>query len=126
MPHESHENNTGFFDSEYLRTNCFCPLCQVGIPNIDIRVLKNTESATLFHLKCKKCHGATVILNYAGQMGVHSIGILTDLTSHEILRTLKSRPITSEETLLWYSALKNFSGDPRIQKEFEFLKHSTV
>ncbi len=49
-------------------------------------MINETETAHLLYIKCRQCHAAILALVMANQMGVSSIGVITDLDSYEVTR----------------------------------------
>lgn len=82
-----------------------CPLCQARYqPNL-AKVIAEKDDAYLLHVPCAKCHSAVVALIFTNMFGVNSVGILTDLTSEEVLPAQR-QVVDADDVLGIFSALK--------------------
>ena len=85
-----------------------CPLCKARYqPNL-AKIIAEKEDAYLLHVPCAKCHSAVVALVSASAFGVSSVGVLTDLTSDEVLAANRG-PISSDDVLDLYRAISDGS-----------------
>jgi hypothetical protein len=66
-------------------------------------VIAEREDAYLLHVPCVKCKSAVVALIFANMFGVNSVGVLTDLTSDEVLTT-DSQAVSADDVLALYEA----------------------
>lgn len=99
------DQDKGFFQ-EGFRLMAHCPLCQARYqPNL-AKVIAEKEDAYLLHVPCAKCHSAIVALIFANTFGVNSVGVLTDLTSDEVLTT-QHRRIEADDVLAVFEAAKS-------------------
>lgn len=75
-----------FLPSEGLKVISACPLCNVHYTPLQAHVIDAREDAHLLHLECRNCGCAVVAAIRSEQLGVSSIGLLTDLTSDDVVR----------------------------------------
>jgi len=76
-----------------------CPVCKSVYYPSEINIIDERENAHLLHLQCRKCKSCLLVLIVAGPKGINSIGLLTDLESHETLKFLESSPLNADEVL---------------------------
>lgn len=90
---------------EGLKFISSCPVCQHQYNPIEAKILTERENAHLLYIKCQRCQAAILALVRASQMGLTSIGLITDLDSHEVSRF--KVPITSNAILDIYQAVQS-------------------
>jgi hypothetical protein len=94
------------FFQEGFRLMAHCPLCQTRYqPNL-AKVIAEKEDAYLLHVPCAKCHSAVVALIVTNMFGVNSVGVLTDLTSEEVLPA-QHQLVDADDVLELYQAAKS-------------------
>lgn len=76
-----------------------CPLCAHHYEESRAVVLEEYKGNHLVHITCKQCKGAILHLVMMTQLGLNSIGIITDLSAMEVAN-LKMKPIIDEDQLL--------------------------
>jgi hypothetical protein len=92
-----------FQDQMQIISNC--PVCNSRNFPAQIRILAERENAHVLHIRCRKCHSNLLVLVTFGQQGVISTGLLTDLTSDEVLRFGQGRPVSSDDLIELYEQL---------------------
>jgi len=97
-----HDLERPFFH-EGFRLMARCPLCQTRYQPSAAKVIAEREDAYLLHVPCVKCKSAVVALIFANMFGVNSVGVLTDLTSDEVLTT-DSQAVSADDVLALYEA----------------------
>lgn len=90
-----------------------CPMCGTEYVPEEARVVSEKEGAFLIHTNCKKCRCSVVATLVANQMGVSSIGLITDLTYEDVLKFKDGESITADDILSVYSLL---AKDARVEK----------
>lgn len=96
----NHQHN-----EEGLKLISHCPLCHKAYNPIKAKVLEERDGAHLLYIKCQDCHCAVLALVMASAMGMSSIGLITDLQSHEVGRLERLGPITDRDILDCYQLL---------------------
>lgn len=86
-------------DREELRIIAVCPICQTKYHPLASRVVAQRGEHHLLHLECRRCGSAVVAFVTASETGNDSIGMLTDLTSEELLGVVGQSPVTSDDAL---------------------------
>jgi hypothetical protein len=94
------------FFHEGFRLMAQCPLCQNRYQSAEARVLAEKEDAYLLHVPCHKCGSAVVALIFANNLGVNSVGMLTDLTGDEVL-SANREIVTADDVLEVYEQLQS-------------------
>jgi hypothetical protein len=61
----------------------------------------------LWHVMCKNCLHAIMLAVIINEQGVNSVGVLTDLKSHEALRFHSQPPVSSDDCLTLHAALQH-------------------
>lgn len=65
-------------------------------------MLEEKDGAHLIHVECNNCHSSIVAVIITGGIGVSSVGLITDLTSSDVMRFKESPPINEDEVLEAY------------------------
>ncbi|HBZ36499.1 MAG TPA: hypothetical protein DEO26_02115 [Candidatus Veblenbacteria bacterium] len=74
------------FSSDALRLISYCPLCEASYNPLRAKVLEERGDAHLLHIQCASCGSLVVALLFNSMSGPTSIGLVTDLTSDDVLR----------------------------------------
>ncbi|HEX9664601.1 MAG TPA: hypothetical protein VGA49_02155 [Patescibacteria group bacterium] len=92
---------------EGLRFVSSCPICGVKFNPIQARIIDEKEDAHLIHIQCKKCHSCIIALIYTADVGVTSIGLITDLTAEDVIKFKSTDSIGSDDVIEVYRLLEN-------------------
>lgn len=84
---------------EGLRLISYCPLCHANFNPFKIKVLEERGDSHLLHTECQCCHSSVVILVLASELGVSSVGLVTDLMSDEIIKFKDSHEVNSDDVI---------------------------
>lgn len=68
----------------------YCPLCETSYNPMEARVLGEKEDGHLLHIRCKKCLNSILALVLVSNVGVSSVGLVTDLTYEDVVRFRES------------------------------------
>lgn len=96
---------------ENLQSLVRCMVCNKKHRPRKMIVLEEGADRTTFHLSCDDCGTASLLFLSQGQMGIVSLGMMTDLEQGEARRLYKGAPVSSDEVLEAHTVLKNFTGD---------------
>lgn len=88
-----------------LRLISYCPLCNAHYNPAEAKILEQKEGAHLIHVECGACHSSIVAVVIMGGIGISSVGLITDLTSQDVLRFKNSNPINEDDVIEAYRAL---------------------
>ncbi len=82
-----------------------CPICNYNYDPMEAKILEESEGAELIYIKCKNCQSAIVALISINQLGITSVGLITDLDSSEVSQFKEMRGISANDVLEVYEAL---------------------
>ena len=92
---------------EGLRLVSICPLCSSKNAPTQSRVIDTHEDTSLVHLSCGKCRQKILIQFRMSAIGVHCIGIITDLSWEDACRLMKDRHVDIDDVLDVHEALND-------------------
>jgi len=95
-----------YFD-EGVTLISYCPLCQSSYNPQEARVLGEKEDSHLLHIQCGNCANAIIALVLISSVGVSSVGLVTDLSYHEVNRFKESAPVSTDEVIDVHNMLQN-------------------
>lgn len=93
------QNTPLHFPQEGLRLISYCPLCHTNFNPFKIKILEEKGDSHLLHTECQCCHSSVVILVLASELGVSSVGLVTDLTGDEVMKFKNSSEVTSDDVI---------------------------
>lgn len=88
-----------------------CPLCTKDYAHTDMNIVGEGEGTQLIHITCPSCKHAIVALVVLSQLGVSSIGMLTDLNAQEMSRLMTTMAISQDDVLTFHDALLEHQQD---------------
>jgi len=91
--------------SDGLKLLSYCPLCDTSFNPLRARVLEERDDAHLVHIQCSKCGSAIVALILNSVVGITSVGLLTDLTSDDVMHFKDESALTSDEVLTFHKII---------------------
>lgn len=91
---------------EGLKMMAECPLCKQAYSEKEARVIEEKNSAHLVHITCPHCHHSILALIIVSQVGMSSVGMITDLGMDDARRLKNLGPITEDELLNFHSLLQ--------------------
>lgn len=102
------ENQTGsyHFSPEGLKLISRCPLCAENYQPFQASIVEEKEEAQLLHIQCRKCQSSIVALIVNGQLGLTSVGLITDLTSGDVEYFKDASRVSEAMVLEAYTQLK--------------------
>lgn len=86
-----------FNDSTTLITHC--PICNLRFDPLEAKILDENDSSHLVYIKCQSCKSAILAIIVSSNMGVSSIGLVTDLSSDDVLRFKEQAAISSDDVI---------------------------
>lgn len=86
-----------------------CPLCSEQYDTEKVQVIQEHTGAHLLHLTCQRCSSAMLALVMVSSLGMGSVGVVTDLTSEDVIRLQDIEPVTSDDVLTFYEFLAESS-----------------
>lgn len=88
-----------------------CPVCNKKYRTAKILVLDEDDKRTTLHMTCESCNAATIVFVSLGQLGVVSLGTLTDLEQSEARRVFQGEAVSADHVIEVHQFLKNYTGD---------------
>lgn len=98
--------NNPYLPSEGLKLIAHCPLCNTQYNPMMAKILEEREDAHLMHVECRKCGSSIVALVLAGGLGVSSVGLITDLTSEDVVKFKNTRDVRSDDVIELHAILE--------------------
>lgn len=90
---------------EDLRLITYCPLCHTHFNPLEAKILDEKGDSHLLHMECRGCHSSIVVLVLASELGVSSVGLVTDLKSDEVIKFKNLMEISCDDVLSVYKEL---------------------
>lgn len=89
-----------------LKLVSFCPVCHERYNPLEAKVIDENQGAHLLHVRCRHCQSTILALILASNLGISSIGLVTDLDSQEIGKFKNSDPVGGDDVLDVYQSLE--------------------
>ncbi len=87
------------FFGETLKLVTYCPLCETKHSSTEAKVLDENDGAKLVHIQCKKCSASVVAVVFQNALGMSTVGVVTDLTSTDVLKFREHENVNSDDVL---------------------------
>lgn len=87
------------FFHEGLKFISYCPVCRSRYEQVEAKILEERDESYLIHLTCRQCGSSVLALVTAGILGVTSIGMITDLSSEEVIKFKETNSIVADEVI---------------------------
>lgn len=97
-----------------LRLISYCPLCNVHYNPTEAKILEQKDGAHLIHVECGECRSSIVAVVITGGLGVSSVGLITDLTSQDVMRFKNSEVLSEDDVIAAYEELRGESDLARL------------
>jgi len=82
-----------------------CPLCGEAYGDRGISIIEQGEETELVHITCTECHNAVLALVAMTQLGMTSVGVVTDLSDQDVRRFLPKRSFTVDDVIMFHEHL---------------------
>lgn len=99
------------FSPEGLKLINKCPLCSEQYQPFQASIVEEKEDAQLVHIECRKCQSSIVALIVNGQLGLTSVGLITDLSSEDVENFKDAQPLTEDDVFEAYQQLQSAGKD---------------
>jgi hypothetical protein len=76
-----------------------CPICNSRNFPAQIKMVTENGDTHLLHVTCRKCQSSLLVLVTLGAQGLASMGVLTGLTSDDVLKFASGSPVSADEIL---------------------------
>lgn len=101
----SQNYNNGPSPLSNLRLVSYCPLCNTHYNPSEAKLLDQKEGAHLIHVECRSCGSSILAVVITGGIGVSSVGLVTDLTSQDVIRFKNETAVSEDDVLAAYQVL---------------------
>lgn len=81
-------------------------MCQANYNPLKTEVMAERDDAHLLYLVCRQCGSAVVALVTNGLAGLSSFGMVTDLTSHEVVTMASPQTVEEDDVLALHEWLE--------------------
>ncbi|HLD28516.1 MAG TPA: hypothetical protein VJB67_02790 [Patescibacteria group bacterium] len=92
-----------------------CPVCHYNYNPVEAKVLEENDLAHLIYIKCRRCRSAILALIMTSGYGISSVGLVTDLDSHEVNQIKELSVVSGEDVLSVFKALEHDQLDDIIK-----------
>jgi len=83
-----------------------CPVCQRQYSEREAKILEEQAGAHLVHITCPHCHNCILAVVVVSQLGMSTVGMVTDLTASDVQRLRARQPVSEDELLGFHQILK--------------------
>lgn len=104
----------GQFPGEGLKIISRCPVCHYQYNPVEAKVLDENDGAHLIYVKCKRCQSAVLALVMTNNMGITSVGLITDLDSYEVMKFADLSAVNEDDVLAVHQVLSEDDGLARL------------
>jgi len=87
-----------FFD-ESIKIISFCPVCNAKYNPLEVKVIDEREEAHLIHIKCRRCQSCVVAVILTNNLGISSMGVVTDLNSEDVIKFKSSHSVSADDSI---------------------------
>jgi len=93
-------DNFQFDDNiENLKIISSCPVCSQKYNMSEIKILERKNDAHLIYIQCPSCRSSVLAVILANYFGVSSVGLVTDLTSRDVLKFKNLDNVTTNDVI---------------------------
>ena len=86
-----------FNDNPTLITHC--PVCNFRYDPLEARVLEEGDSAHLVYIRCRDCKSSILAVIVSSNMGISSIGLITDLNADDVMDFRTAKLISADDVI---------------------------
>ena len=100
---------------EHLRVISTCPICNARYHSAELKILEERQEAQLVYIQCRKCRSSVLAVVLASQLGVSSVGLVTDLSGDDVLKFRRQPVVSGDDVLDLHEAIRQ----PDFLRRFE-------
>lgn len=82
-----------------------CPVCGTQRKRLSFEPVNNSKTRTAIYVTCDECKTAIVFFVSQNEVGMMTVGMLTDLSRVEVEKFFRSKPISEDEVIDVYENL---------------------
>lgn len=86
-----------------------CPLCETRYHMRQAKILDQYDDSQLVHITCSKCGVSVLAVISINQIGIISVGLVSDLTGREVLTFRDLEAISGDEVLDFHREINKTS-----------------
>lgn len=83
-----------------------CPVCKGAYQANQKNILEERGEAHLVHVTCPHCFNSMMAVVVATQLGLSSVGMLTDLNANDAIRLAHRAPLSEDDLFAFHQLLK--------------------
>lgn len=87
-----------------------CPVCGAQRDHLSYMPLGHDDDRTIVHISCTKCAGAAMIFVSQSDMGMMTVGVLTDTTPLEARSFFNGTIISDNDVIAVHEYLSSYEG----------------
>jgi hypothetical protein len=77
----------------------YCSLCEATFQPRSVSVIGDNGRTQLLHTACTRCGSSVIVLLVMNDLGLRSVGFLTDLTGEDVFRFKGMERLSSDDVL---------------------------
>jgi hypothetical protein len=90
-----------------VKSISYCPLCEASYSPESARIVGEKGDSQLTHVCCGNCVSAILALVMVSEVGVSSVGLVTDLAFDEVRHFQGSPPVSTDDVIEAHRLLKD-------------------
>lgn len=88
-----------------------CPVCQGKYSAKQAKIVEERGEANLVHITCPHCSNSVLAVIVVSNLGMSSVGMLTDLDEKDAKRLRNKQSVSEDELLGFHTLLKSNQFD---------------
>lgn len=84
-----------------------CPVCQARYNPIEAKIIAEKNDTHLVYVKCRSCSSAVLAVLFASSIGMSSVGVVTDLTSDDVMKFINVKPVSSDDVIALHKLIRS-------------------
>jgi len=90
-----------------LRLNGRCPICNTMYDLQKFKILAERDQNVLTFIQCAQCGSGLLSMLTMTPQGLQAVGLVTDMTSDEVVNFEQGRTVSSDDVVALHTALEN-------------------
>lgn len=103
MQIQKKNQNKQFLETQLIS---YCPLCHHSFSPHEAAVIGQGSDTHLLYIHCRHCASALVVLMLVNELGISSVGVVTDCTEADIIRCKDGQLVTTDDCLAVHAWLQ--------------------
>ncbi len=87
-----------------------CPICSSKRENLSYEPVGSDKNRTAIYVSCEKCLASIVFFITQNEMGIMTVGVLTDVNSQEAKNFFGAMSVSDNDVIDIHEYLNDFSG----------------